>query len=202
MEPHTGVHHLVSRHVHDAGARAGRRARCVSRSHPARARGAPDPAPPKIINQLETTARHTGASGVSPVAGLAVNVAIRTFEFSGGPCGWAWAADRRGLWTGGEASRPLCKAAPPPDGGGPPGPGGAVPERRSTRTRQVATPGCACRWRGVVARGGILSGRARYPLDPHPTLDFTTMLVREGRPEQLAEHLARLGEQRAGWLLP
>ena len=78
--------------------------------------GAPKVRATEIINALETTARgvYTGGIGyASPVAGLAMNVAIRTFEFSG-------ATVRLGVGGGivadsdpdGEAFETLVKAAP------------------------------------------------------------------------------------------
>lgn len=199
VEPHTGVHHLVA-DVHGT-LRPGLDDAALLRSTfpPGSCTGAPKIRATEIINELETTARgvYTGGIGcVSPVAGLAVNVAIRTFEFSGG-------AVRLGVGGGivadsdpdGEAFETLVKAAPLLDAVGARFGAELSREwREHAESSEVATPGC------VV--GGGASSRAAASLSdapvihstPDPTLGiFTTMLVREGRPEQLAEHLARLG---------
>ncbi|WP_237573681.1 bifunctional chorismate-binding protein/class IV aminotransferase [Kocuria rhizophila] len=199
VEPHTGVHHLVA-DVHGT-LRPGLDDAALLRSTfpPGSCTGAPKIRATEIINQLETTARgvYTGGIGcVSPLAGLVVNVAIRTFEFSGG-------AVRLGVGGGivadsdpdGEAFETLVKAAPLLNAVGARF-GAALSRewREHAESSQVATPGC------VV--GGGASSRAAASLSdapvirstPDPTLGvFTTMLVREGRPERLAEHLARLG---------
>ena len=116
VEPHTGVHHLVA-DVHGT-LRPGLDDAALLRSTfpPGSCTGAPKIRATEIINELETTARgvYTGAVGcVSPVAGLAMNVAIRTFEFSGSTV-------RLGVGGGivadsdpdGEAFETLVKAAP------------------------------------------------------------------------------------------
>lgn len=199
VEPHTGVHHLVA-DVHGT-LRPGLDDAALLRSTfpPGSCTGAPKIRATEIINELETTARgvYTGGIGcVSPLAGLVVNVAIRTFEFSGG-------AVRLGVGGGivadsdpdGEAFETLVKAAPLLDAVGARF-GAALSRewREHAESSEVATPGC------VV--GGGASSRAAASLSdapvirsiPDPTLGvFTTMLVREGRPERLAEHLARLG---------
>ena len=199
VEPHTGVHHLVT-DVHGT-LRPGLDDAALLRSTfpPGSCTGAPKIRATEIINELETTARgvYTGGIGcVSPLAGLVVNVAIRTFEFSGG-------AVRLGVGGGivadsdpdGEAFETLVKAAPLLDAVGARFGAELSREwREHAESSEVATPGC------VV--GGGASSRAAASLSdapvihstPDPTLGiFTTMLVREGRPEQLAEHLARLG---------
>lgn len=200
VEPHTGVHHLVA-DVHGT-LRPGLDDAALLRSTfpPGSCTGAPKIRATEIINELETTARgvYTGGIGcVSPLAGLVVNVAIRTFEFSGG-------AVRLGVGGGivadsdpdGEAFETLVKAAPLLDAVGARF-GAALSRewREHAESSEVATPGC-------VVGGGASSSRAAASLSdapvirstPDPTLGiFTTMLVREGRPERLAEHLARLG---------
>lgn len=254
VEPHTGVHHLVA-DVHGT-LRPGLDDAALLRSTfpPGSCTGAPKIRATEIINALETTARgvYTGAVGcVSPVAGLAMNVAIRTFEFSGG-------AVRLGVGGGivadsepdGEAFETLVKAAPLLDAVGARFGAGLSREwREHAESAEVETPGCvvdasqdggardeAAEGSGSVtgptaspgpsARAGaapggdgwgpvsatslvgrsatkepepagcaaILRGAPVIRSAPDPSLGiFTTMLVREGRPEQLAEHLARLG---------
>lgn len=254
VEPHTGVHHLVA-DVHGT-LRPGLDDAALLRSTfpPGSCTGAPKIRATEIINALETTARgvYTGAVGcVSPVAGLAMNVAIRTFEFSGG-------AVRLGVGGGivadsdpdGEAFETLVKAAPLLDAVGARFGAGLSREwREHAESAEVETPGCvvdasqdggardeAAEGSGSVtgptaspgpsARAGtapggdgwgpvsatslvgrsatkerepagcaaILRGAPVIRSTPDPSLGvFTTMLVREGCPEQLVEHLARLG---------
>ena len=199
VEPHTGVHHLVA-DVHGT-LRPGLDDAALLRSTfpPGSCTGAPKVRATEIINALETTARgvYTGGIGyASPVAGLAMNVAIRTFEFSG-------ATVRLGVGGGivadsdpdGEAFETLVKAAPLLDAVGARfGPELSREWREHAESSEVATPAC-------VGGGGAPSRAAASLRDapvirstPDPSLGvFTTMLVREGRPEQLVEHLARLG---------
>jgi anthranilate/para-aminobenzoate synthase component I len=86
-EPHPGVWHLVS-DVHgtlDAACRDGDLIRAAF--PPGSVTGAPKVRAIEIIHELEATPReiYTGAVGYrSPLAGLELNVAIRTFEFHGG----------------------------------------------------------------------------------------------------------------------
>ncbi|MCR4525687.1 bifunctional anthranilate synthase component I family protein/class IV aminotransferase [Kocuria rhizophila] len=194
VEPHTGVHHLVA-DVHGT-LRPGLDDAALLRSTfpPGSCTGAPKIRATEIINELETTARgvYTGGIGcVSPLAGLVVNVAIRTFEFSGG-------AVRLGVGGGivadsdpdGEAFETLVKAAPLLEAVGARFGAELSQEwREHAESAEVATPACVS--------GGAASSLRGAPVihsTPDPTLGiFTTMLVREGRPEQLAEHLARLG---------
>ncbi|MDO4919075.1 bifunctional chorismate-binding protein/class IV aminotransferase [Kocuria sp.] len=180
VEPHTGVHHLVA-DVHGT-LRPGFDDAALLRSTfpPGSCTGAPKIRATEIINELETTARgvYTGAVGcVSPVAGLVVNVAIRTFEFSGSTV-------RLGVGGGivadsdpdDEAFETLVKAAPLLDAVG----AGFGPEL-SREWREHA--------RRSAPEWPVVQGR------PDPALGvFTTILVREGHPAQLAEHLARLGD--------
>lgn len=215
VEPHTGVHHLVA-DVHGT-LRPGLDDAALLRSTfpPGSCTGAPKIRATEIINELETTARgvYTGGIGcVSPVAGLVVNVAIRTFEFSDGVV-------RLGVGGGivadsdpdGEAFETLVKAAPLLDAVGARFGAELSREwREHAESSEVATPACV----GGASQCGEFTGRAgagnpggaassgRAPVlrdapvlraspDPAPGV-FTTMLVRDGRPEQLAEHLARL----------
>ncbi|WP_235005095.1 bifunctional chorismate-binding protein/class IV aminotransferase [Kocuria rhizophila] len=199
VEPHTGVHHLVA-DVHGT-LRPGLDDAALLRSTfpPGSCTGAPKIRATEIINELETTARgvYTGGIGcVSPVAGLAVNVAIRTFEFSGGAVrlgvGGGIVADSD---PGGEAFETLVKAAPLLDAVGARFGAELSREwREHADSSEVATPGCVVGGGASSRAAASLSGAPVIHSTPDPTLGiFTTMLVREGRPEQLAEHLARLG---------
>ncbi|WP_243635527.1 chorismate-binding protein [Kocuria tytonicola] len=237
VEPHTGVHHLVA-DVHGT-LRPGLDDAALLRSTfpPGSCTGAPKIRATEIINELETTARgaYTGAVGcVSPVAGLVMNVAIRTFEFSDG-------AVRLGVGGGivadsdpdGEAFETLVKAAPLLDAVGACfGPELSREWRDHAGHLDVATPACVLGGGAGGARGTVVgsstsprptprsgaaaalapdavagasvpvagrTGRAgEVPVlraRPEPSRGvFTTILVREGRPEQLAQHLARLGD--------
>jgi para-aminobenzoate synthetase/4-amino-4-deoxychorismate lyase len=155
-----------------------------------------------VITALEATGRetYTGAMGfASPVAGLELNVAIRTFEVQG---------DRVWLGAGGgivadsdpdaevvEAWRkaaPLARAlgvdlAPPPA----PGPDKA-PESPATRPGRPRVPAPHIRW-------------ARGPR-PDPALGLVeTLAVRHGVALRLDAHLARLAHSAAvvlGGVLP
>ncbi|MFL0563506.1 bifunctional anthranilate synthase component I family protein/class IV aminotransferase [Kocuria rhizophila] len=199
VEPHTGVHHLVA-DVHGT-LRPGLDDAALLRSTfpPGSCTGAPKIRATEIINELETTARgvYTGGIGcVSPLAGLVVNVAIRTFEFYGG-------AVRLGVGGGivadsdpnGEAFETLVKAAPLLDAVGARFGAELSREwREHADSSEVATPGCVVGGGASSRAAASLSGAPVIHSTPDPTLGiFTTMLVREGRPEQLAEHLARLG---------
>ncbi|WP_147050463.1 chorismate-binding protein [Kocuria flava] len=87
VEPHTGVHHLVAdvRGRLRPGLDDGDLLRASF--PPGSCTGAPKIRAMGIVNDLEPAARgvYTGAVGFAgPLAGLALNVAIRTFEFSGG----------------------------------------------------------------------------------------------------------------------
>ena len=86
-EPHPGVWHLVStvRGTLRAGATDGDLIRAAF--PPGSVTGAPKVRALEVVDELEATPRevYTGAIGYrSPVAGLELNVAIRTFEFAAG----------------------------------------------------------------------------------------------------------------------
>ncbi|MFH5824763.1 bifunctional anthranilate synthase component I family protein/aminotransferase class IV [Georgenia sp. AZ-5] len=84
VQPHTGVHHLVSdvRGTLRAAVTDGQLLRASF--PPGSCTGAPKVRAMEIIHALERTARevYTGAIGYSGPAGLTMNVAIRTFEFA------------------------------------------------------------------------------------------------------------------------
>ncbi len=172
---HTGVWHLVSEVTGTLRDGIGDGELVRAAFPPGSVTGAPKVAAMNVIAELESTARgvYTGAVGfASPVAGLELNVAIRTFEVS---------RDRVWLGVGGgivadsdpveETREWMTKAAPLlaaigaefapvlPDEGAP------IPER--TAPRPVPRPDPAA---GV----------------------FETVLVACGRPVALDEHLARL----------
>ena len=110
-EPHPGLWHLVS-HVHGRlrpGGRATRGA-CGRRSRPARSPARPRSSRLRVIAELEPAGRevYTGAIGfASPVAGLELNVAIRTLELAGGR---VWLGAGGGIVADSEPRRELEEA--------------------------------------------------------------------------------------------
>jgi para-aminobenzoate synthetase/4-amino-4-deoxychorismate lyase len=172
---HTGVWHLVSEVTGTLREEVGDGELVRAAFPPGSVTGAPKVAAMNVIAELESTARgvYTGAIGfASPLAGLELNVAIRTFE----ACG-----DRIWLGVGGgivadsdpaeETREWMTKATPLLAAIGaelaPPAPDGGAPRVARTAPRPVARPDPAA---GV----------------------FETLLVAGGRPVALDEHLARL----------
>ncbi|MBV9416070.1 MAG: bifunctional anthranilate synthase component I family protein/class IV aminotransferase, partial [Solirubrobacterales bacterium] len=178
IEAHAGVWHLVSSvsgRLRD-GVSDGELLRATF--PPGSVTGAPKVQAMKVIATLEATRReaYTGAIGIaSPLAGLDLSVAIRTFEVSG---------DALWLGVGGavvadsdperELAEAFAKAAGPVAAIG----GSVVPAPE----RAVARP--------------MLPPRAlRYGERPDPSLGvFETVLVEHGRAVDLERHLARLSE--------
>ncbi|MGB6454287.1 MAG: aminodeoxychorismate synthase component I, partial [Streptosporangiaceae bacterium] len=169
-EPHPGVWHLVSevRGELRAGTSDGQLVRATF--PPGSVTGAPKVRAVEVIHELEATPRevYTGAIGYrSPVAGLELNVAIRTFEFRSGR---VWLGAGGGIVA---ASRPgaeyrecLLKAEP-----------------------LVAALG------GSIARRSRPVSGLDPALRPRPAAGiFTSLLVRDGVGYQLGEHLDRLAD--------
>ncbi|HEV3054178.1 MAG TPA: aminodeoxychorismate synthase component I [Solirubrobacteraceae bacterium] len=173
--PHTGVWHLVSEVTGTLRDGVGDGELVRAAFPPGSVTGAPKVAAMNVIAELESTARgvYTGAIGfASPLAGLELNVAIRTFEVC---------RDRVWLGVGGgivadsdpgeETREWMTKAAPllAAIGGelAPASPDQGAPEPARTAPRPVPRPDPAA---GV----------------------FETVLVAGGRPVALDEHLARL----------
>jgi para-aminobenzoate synthetase/4-amino-4-deoxychorismate lyase len=174
-EAHPGVWHLVSEvrgRLRD-GVGDGDLLRATF--PPGSVTGAPKVQALHVIAELEGAARHvyTGAVGfASPVAGLELNVAIRTFEVRDGT---AWIGAGGGIVADSdpdaEVAEALGKARPLVAALGAelcPGPlrGGPLPTRRA------------------------LAGGGRRP-DPALGV-FETLAVRNGRPVDLDAHLVRL----------
>jgi len=180
VEAHAGVWHLVSTvsgQLRD-GVDDGELLRASF--PPGSVTGAPKVQAMKVIATLEATRRevYTGAIGIaSPVAGLDLNVAIRTFEVSGDSI---WLGVGGAVVADSDAQRELdeafAKAA---------GPIAAI-------GAQVARP--------AAPPAGPMVGRQRSPRRalgyggrPDPGLGvFETVLVEHGRPIGLEQHLARL----------
>jgi para-aminobenzoate synthetase/4-amino-4-deoxychorismate lyase len=115
-EPHPGVWHLVSTVTGTLSPVAGDGDLVRAAFPPGSVTGAPKVRALEIIDELETCPRetYTGAIGFrSPVAGLELNVAIRTFEFAGGK---AWIGAGGGIVAdsdpAGEYAEALIKATP------------------------------------------------------------------------------------------
>ncbi|MCW2953772.1 MAG: Chorismate binding-like protein [Conexibacter sp.] len=184
-EPHPGVWHLVSRVSGRLRADAGDADLLRATFPPGSVTGAPKVEAMRVIAELESTGReaYTGAIGfASPLAGLELNVAIRTFEASAGRL---WLGVGGGIVADSDPARELeeclVKARPlvaaieseieePPtagrsDAGGEVAPAAPVAPRALTRDRARPDPA-----RGV----------------------FETLLVRDGVAVRAAEHLARL----------
>ena len=191
---HTGVWHLVSEVSGRLAPGADNAALVRAAFPPGSVTGAPKVAALNVISELESTSRHvyTGAIGfASPLAGLELNVAIRTFEF---------AADHERAWLGvgggivadsdpaAEAAECLTKATPLLDAIG--ASVAADDDRRPTpdhdhrRTAASADPGTCL----------IPPRHAPRPIPrPDPAAGvFETLLVEHGHPIALDEHLARL----------
>jgi para-aminobenzoate synthetase/4-amino-4-deoxychorismate lyase len=168
-EPHPGVWHLVSTVTGTLNPGAGDGELIRATFPPGSVTGAPKVRALEIIDELETTGRevYTGAIGYrSPVAGLELNVAIRTFEFAAGK---AWIGAGGGIVAdsdpAGEYAECLIKATPLLRAIG-----------AELDTTAVAAPG--------NTSGALL---------PRPAAGvFSSLLVTEGETRGLAAHLARL----------
>jgi para-aminobenzoate synthetase/4-amino-4-deoxychorismate lyase len=177
VEPHPGVWHLVSDVRGTLGALAGDGDLVRAAFPPGSVTGAPKVRAVEIIHELEATPRevYTGAVGYrSPVAGLELNVAIRTFEFCAGRVwlgsGGSIVADSA---PGDEYEECLLKAGP---------------LIRAIGGRLAAEPGLPAA--GTRAGGGLMS---RPSLQPRPAAGvFTSLLVADGDTCGLADHVARL----------
>jgi para-aminobenzoate synthetase/4-amino-4-deoxychorismate lyase len=176
VEPAAGVWHLVSTVRGTLRADADDGALLRATFPPGSVTGAPKVQVLRVIHQLEATAReaYCGAIGLcSPLAGLELNVAIRTFEQSGAR---VWLGVGGGVVSDsspeGEVREALAKAT-----------GVAVAAGVDV---YAGTAGSA-RERSAAAERIVVSDR------PDPARGvFETILVRGGRPVDLAAHLSRL----------
>ena len=182
-EPHPGVWHLVSTVTGTLRPGAGDGDLIRAAFPPGSVTGAPKVRALEIIDELETTAReaYTGAIGYrSPVAGLELNVAIRTFEFAAGK---AWIGAGGGIVAdsepAGEYAECLIKATPLLT---------ALGARLDADLPETATAAAgASRASAASASAGLAA------LLPRPAAGvFTSLLVTGGATHGLADHLARL----------
>ena len=206
--PHTGVWHLVSEVSGALPPGASDAALVRAAFPPGSVTGAPKVAALNVISELESAPRgvYTGAIGfASPVAGLELSVAIRTFEFCGAR---AWLGVGGGIVAdsdpSAEAAECATKAAPLLNAigaviadRGEPGPATEPPARPATHPAPRLAP-------LPVARLAPhpLPRLAPHPLPrlaPHPVPRpdpaagvFETILVLDGRPVALNRHLSRL----------
>lgn len=177
LEAHAGVWHLVST-VSGAlrdGITDGQLLRATF--PPGSVTGAPKIQAMKVISELEQTAReaYTGTIGmVSPLAGLDLNVAIRTFEFAEDR---VWFGAGGGVVADSEADQELAeaftKASGPTSalGSGAPMPPRPLPRPTATRFERALDHGSR-----PDPRCGVLE----------------TLLADAGRAVELDAHLARL----------
>jgi para-aminobenzoate synthetase/4-amino-4-deoxychorismate lyase len=178
-QAHPGVWHLVSEVCGRLREDAGDAALLRATFPPGSVTGAPKVQAMHVISELEATGReaYTGAIGfASPLAGLELNVAIRTFE----------ARDGR-LWLG--AGGGIVADSDPE----------AELEECLVKARPlISAAGGEIRADGEAAEGGefprvVARALARGLHRPDPARGvFETILVRDGAPVNLAAHLARL----------
>jgi len=206
-----GVWHLVSEVEGELADGVGDADLVRAAFPPGSVTGAPKLAALDVIAELESTGReaYTGAIGfASPLAGLELSVAIRTFEIRDDRiwlgAGGGIVADSDGA---GEAREAAAKAAPllaaigarspaapgaaaAPNDAGEGDDGDCVAGRDSTIGALWGpwTPKCTDRAAGAWRR---LGPRPVARPDPDAGL-YETLLVRDGVPQRLGAHLARL----------
>jgi para-aminobenzoate synthetase / 4-amino-4-deoxychorismate lyase len=173
VEPHPGLWHLVSTVRAELREDASDGDLVRAAFPPGSVTGAPKVQALHVIHTLEGTAReaYTGAIGfVSPVAGLELNVAIRTFEVAGEQ---VWLGCGGGIVADSDPDAELEEAL-----------GKARPLVQALGGR-VAAPGP---WRHRRVPPLLDAPR------PDPALGLLeTMRVLDGEPEHLHAHLERLG---------
>jgi para-aminobenzoate synthetase/4-amino-4-deoxychorismate lyase len=175
-EPHAGVWHLVSTVSGRLRDEVGDGALLRATFPPGSVTGAPKVQAMKVIAELEATRRelYTGAIGiVSPLAGLDLSVAIRTFELHESTI---WFGAGGGIVADSdpelELAEALAKAA---------GPVAAIGGR-------LAAPRQA-----RPARRALPERALRYGARPDPAHGvFETVLVEDGRAARLEQHVERL----------
>jgi len=169
-----GVWHLVSRVSGRLRGGIGDADLLRATFPPGSVTGAPKVQTLRVIHELESSARevYTGAIGfVSPLAGIELSVAIRTFELGGGKI---WLGAGGGITWSSDPDRELdeCVAK-------------AAPLIAAVGGRIAPVPSGAPKIRRA------LNGDADRP-DPALGV-FETLLVVDGEPQQLDDHLRRLG---------
>jgi para-aminobenzoate synthetase/4-amino-4-deoxychorismate lyase len=203
-EAHPGLWHLVSRVRGELRPGVGDGELLRATFPPGSVTGAPKVQALHVIGELEGSGRelYTGAAGfASPLAGLELNVAIRTFEARDGRL---WLGAGGGVvadsdpWTELDEchvkARPLDAAigaeiAPSPT---PP----AAPSPTATpRAAASPAPASAAAHTGALALAALPRALARTRHRPDPARGlFETLLVEDGRAVRAAAHLARLAD--------
>ncbi|MGN6869728.1 MAG: bifunctional anthranilate synthase component I family protein/class IV aminotransferase [Solirubrobacteraceae bacterium] len=177
VEPHAGVWHLVSTVSGRLREGVGDGELLRASFPPGSVTGAPKVQAMKVIATLEATRRevYTGAIGIaSPIAGLDLSVAIRTFEISGDAI---WLGAGGAVVADSEPERELAEAYD--KAAGPVGAIGGELVRSGERR--------------VSARSARVPQALAHGERPDPGLGvFETVLVEHGRPVGLERHLARL----------
>ncbi|HEX4688130.1 MAG TPA: chorismate-binding protein, partial [Nocardioides sp.] len=179
-EPGAGVRHLVSEVRGTLTADASDADLLRATFPPGSVTGAPKVRAMEVIHELEATGRevYTGAIGYrSPVAGLETSVVIRTFEFAGRDC---WIGVGCGIVADSEPDRELAEVFTKVDPLL-----AAVGATRATTAPPPAT-------RAAAAARTIPDATGSRP-DPQLGV-FDTLLVRDGEPVALAEHVDRLAD--------
>ncbi len=173
---HAGVWHLVSEVTGELAEGATDADLLRAAFPPGSVTGAPKIAALNAIAELESTGReaYTGAIGfAAPLAGMELSVAIRTFELRDGE---AWLGVGGGVVADSdpadEARECMVKAAP----------------LLAAIGGEAAEPEGA----GAAARGPLRLGPRPVPRPDPAAGVFETLLVRDGAPQQLSAHLARM----------
>jgi para-aminobenzoate synthetase / 4-amino-4-deoxychorismate lyase len=168
-EPHPGIWHLVSDVVGTLPPDADDESLIAATFPPGSVTGAPKVRALEIIHELEPVPRevYTGSIGYrSPLAGLELNVAIRTFEFQGSRV-WLGAG-------GGITAR-------------------SVPESEYQECLVKATPLIQAIGGVIDPEGASRGGALPEGLRPRAAMGvFSSLLVTDGMVADLDEHLARL----------
>jgi anthranilate/para-aminobenzoate synthase component II len=176
VEPHPDPWHLVSDVRGTLSALAGDGDLIRATFPPGSVTGAPKVRAMEIIHELEAEPRevYTGAVGYrSPVAGLELNVAIRTFEFCAGR---VWLGSGGGIVAdsavGEEYRECILKAGP------------LIRAIGGRLAGETGVPAARAR------DGGVMAGPS---LQPRPAAGvFTSPRVADGNTHGLADHVARL----------
>jgi para-aminobenzoate synthetase/4-amino-4-deoxychorismate lyase len=172
---HTGVWHLVSEVAGTLRDEVGDGSLVRAAFPPGSVTGAPKVAALNVIAELEGSARgaYTGAIGfASPVAGLELSVAIRTFEMRDGR---AWLGVGGGIVADSDPAAETRECA-------------TKAKPLLTAIGAVLAPDAPPSWAPVPLRA---SSRPIPRPDPAAGV-FETLLVTDGRPLELEGHLARL----------
>ena len=180
VEPHAGVWHLVSTVRGQLREGVGDGELLRASFPPGSVTGAPKVQAMKVIAALEATRRevYTGAIGIaSPIAGLDLSVAIRTFEVSGDAI---WLGAGGAIVADSEPERELAEAFDKAAG-----PVAAI-GAELVRTESGAE---------LTRSLGLPRRALEYGERPDPALGvFETVLVEEGGAVALEAHLERLAE--------